>query len=508
MRTPLLFLLFAFLLTACGAPSEDTTPSGDHQDMVLLEVSSDPTVTFMVSVDVGSQDDPEGKEGLAALTATLLAEGATTENSWDAILEKLYPMASSYQVRVGKETTTLSGRTHRDNLEAFFGLFTDAYLRPAFTPEDFERLRDRQKNRLEKTLRYESDEELGKAALTSFVYRGTPYEHPELGHAAALDALTLDDVKSFYSTHYTRGNVTLALGGGYTQDLVDRFHSSLDLLGEGTTDQGSPPPPEPAAIKGFQVLLVDKPGADASISFGFPISVLRGERDFYALWIANSWLGEHRNSSSHLYQVIREDRGMNYGDYSYIESFPNGGFRQMPPTNVARHSQLFEVWIRTLPNAQAHFALRAALREVTDLIENGMSEEEFQLTRSFLSKYVLHFAPTTSERLGYAMDDRFYGIDGEGHLARFQEMMKSITREEVNAALKKHLQVENIKFALVTGEAEALKESLISGSPSPITYPTEKSARILEEDQSIGAFPFPVAEDAVEIVPVDQIFQD
>jgi zinc protease len=87
-------------------------------------------------------------------------------------------------------------------------------------------------------------------------------------------------------------------------------------------------------------------------------------------------------------------------------------------------------------------------------------------------------------------------------------MMKSITRDEVNAALKKHLQVENIKFAIVTGEAETLRQSLVSGAPSPITYPTEKSEEILAEDETIAAYPFPVAEDAVEVVPVDQIFQD
>ena len=67
---------------------------------------------------------------------------------------------------------------------------------------------------------------------------------------------------------------------------------------------------------------------------GAPIDVRRGSREWYALAVANSWLGEHRNSSSHLYQVIREARGMNYGDYSYIEAYPNGGQRSVPPTGA------------------------------------------------------------------------------------------------------------------------------------------------------------------------------
>ena len=51
-----------------------------------------------------------------------------------------------------------------------------------------------------------------------------------------------------------------------------------------------------------------------------PIGVARGERDFYALWIANSWLGETSNQSSQLFNVIREKRGLNYGDGLFDEA--------------------------------------------------------------------------------------------------------------------------------------------------------------------------------------------
>jgi len=501
-----LAVLAPLALTACDPAPSGHGAGAEPENVVLLPVESDPTVTFMLWFAVGTQNDPPGKEGLAALTANLIAQGATTENSWDEILAKLYPMASSYEVRVDKEMTTLSGRTHRDNLEAFFGLFTDAFLRPSFSETDFRRLRDEQRNYLEKTLRYSSDEDLGKAALTSFVFEKTSYAHPSEGTVGGLSNITLDDVRQFYTAHYTRDNTVPALGGGYSDDLVERFSSSLELLAEGQPE--TVPAATPPAFEGRQVLLVDKPGADASISFGFPIDVHRGERDYYALWIANSWLGEHRNSSSHLYQVIREERGMNYGDYSYIEVFSDGGENQMPPTNVARRQQIFEVWIRTLPNEMALFALRAALREVTDLIEHGMSEEEFELTRSFLSKYCLHFAETTEERLGYAVDDRFYGIDGAGHLALFREMMRSITRQEVNEALKKHLQVDDLKIAIVTGTAETLHQALVQDQPSPMDYASEKSVEILAEDEEISSFPLNISADAVRLVPVDEIFEN
>jgi zinc protease len=85
----------ALCAASCSAPDEETP-------VVLLPVPDDPTISFTVWFEVGSQDDPPGKEGLAYLTGALLAEGSTTENSYEEILRKLYPLASDYGVRVDK----------------------------------------------------------------------------------------------------------------------------------------------------------------------------------------------------------------------------------------------------------------------------------------------------------------------------------------------------------------------------------------------------------------------
>lgn len=495
MRGPLCILACCALISARPA-------TGDAP--VLLPVPSDPTISFMVWFKTGSQNDPEGKEGLAYLTAQMLADASTQNNPYEAILKKLYPLAANYNVRVDREMITLFGRTHKDNLDAFYTLFEDAYARPAFKQEDFNRIKSNTLDYLEKTLRYASDEELGKAALYHFVFDGTPYRHPPQGTVEGLRAITLDDVRAFYQSYFNRENAVVALGGGYSDGLVKRFQASLALLPEGKPV--GPPAVKPQPVRGLEVLLIDKPGADASISFGFPITARRGERDFYALWLATSWLGEHRNSASHLFQVIREKRGLNYGDYAYIEAFPEGGIRTKPPANVARRHQLFEIWIRTLPDQHAHFALRAAARELKVLVDNGMSEENFNRTKAFLTKYGLHFAETTMERLGYAVDDAFYGVEGS-HLQRFREIIPTLTREEVNAAVKKYLQYDNMKIAIVTGQAQTLKDALATDAPSPITYEAEKGPEVLEEDRHIQQFPLKIKEENIRTVPVDQFLQ-
>lgn len=504
--TAIVFVFAAAALAGCGGRGQAPSPTPTEDLKVLLmSVPADPTVSFSLSFAVGSQDDPPGKEGLAFLTGEMLADAATEKRSLDQILEALYPLASSYSVRVDRERTTLTGRTHRDNVAAYFELFSDAFLEPAFKAADFERVKNDAINDLENTLRFSSDEELGKAAFEDFVFRGTRYAHPSEGTVEGLRSVTLDDVRAFYKSRFTVASALVGIGGGYDDATVARFKAAIRELPAGAP--ASPPAIEPEAVAGRSALLIAKPGADASISFGFPIDVHRGERDFYALWIANSWLGEHRNQASHLFQVIREHRGLNYGDYSYIEAFPEGGHRSMPPVNVPRREQLFEIWIRTLPNDKAVFALRAALRELQGLVDHGLTQQQFELTRGFLKKYSLHFAETTSARLGYAVDDRFYRLDGEGHLARFRKLMDELTLDDVNGAIKRHLQTANLKIAIVTGDAPGLTAALTGGAPTPISYDNPKPPEIIAEDREIAAFPLGIAVDRVTTVPVAEAFE-
>lgn len=496
---------------AIGDPSIPAMPTliGDTlpQPPVLLPVPADPTVSIQLWFQVGSQNDPANMEGLAELTAAMITEGATRQRSYAGLLEALYPIAGSISAGVDKEMTVLRGSVHRDHASAFADLMVEVATQSAFTQQDFERLRDRAVSAIENDLRYASGEELGKATLMAMVHRGTRYGHPTTGKVRALKQLTLNDVKRFAAAFFTKEHCVLGMGGGYEPALVAKVNASLSA---GLPSAAVSPAPEvqPQPVQGRPVRIIHNPAAiGSSISMGVPIDVKRGSREFAALWLANSWLGEHRNSGSHLYQVIREERGLNYGDYSYIEAYPNGGRLSQPPQGVGRRSQMFEIWIRTVQPQHTLFALRAALREVELLRKNGLTQEQFENTKRFLRGYVLHFAESTQARLGYAIDDRYYGIDN--HLANFRKQLESLTLDEVNAAIRKHMSIENLAIAIVAKDGEALKKELSAGAPSPMTYGEKevKTSTILAEDAVIATWPLQISPSAIEVIPVDQAFQ-
>jgi zinc protease len=509
---PLAVALGAASLTAAGLAGQAARGTAEPPSIIALPEADSPFVAFNIWVKSGSASDPKGKEGLASLTASLMAGGATQAHPFKEILERLYPMAAGYGASVDKEMTNFTGRVHRDNLDVFYSLFRNALMAPAFREDDFTRIKSQRLNALERSRRYSRDEELSKDLLFWMAYEGTPYQHPPDGYVDSVRSITLDDVRGFYRDHYVRNNIVVGIGGGYPAGFDKRVRTAFDELPEGKVVAAPAPVPKPPS--GIKILLVEKDTDASAISLGFPIALLRGDPDFVPLLVANSYFGEHRNSVGRLYQSIRETRGMNYGNYSYIEAFPAGYATQQPRVNVPRRSQLFEIWIRpvslTAPgnlHDRTLFATRAAWFELQKLVDKGMTPADVETSKQFLRNYVGTWGATIGRRLGYGVDDAFYGIPKPGYLQTLKEAVDKVTPEQVNAAIKKHLQDDNMYLVIITKDAAALKQKLVSGSPAAITYAGERSAALLAEDKIISAFPIKVREQDITILPIDKVFQ-
>ena len=173
----------------------------------IVQKTELPQLTIKLLFDVGSAYDPKGKEGLAQLTASMIAEAGSKTLRIDEINKALYPMAGSFVAQVDKEMTALTMGVHRDNWPAFAAVVLPQLLEPGFRQEDFDRLRTSQLNALTLDLRSNNEEELGKEWLQNRVFAGTAYGHTTLGTVEGLGAITLDDVKGFARQHYTVGNL-------------------------------------------------------------------------------------------------------------------------------------------------------------------------------------------------------------------------------------------------------------------------------------------------------------
>lgn len=487
---------------ASFAPAEEVTGAAAEVPFVVLR-SPNQQLSLKFHFKLGSAADPAGKLGLASLAADMVTDAGSEAMTYDEITEALFPVAGGFSAFVDKEMTVFNGSIHKDNLEVWMDAALAQLLHPGLREEDFTRVREAHQNALVQDLRANNDEALGMHVLQAEVYAGTPYAHPPQGSVEGLESITLDDVRAFLAENYTLANLEVGLAGDVDEALETRLRRALSALPAGTPRERGPAPKGTMPL-GREALIVAKDTRATAISMGFPIEVTRSHPDFVSLWIARTWLGEHRSSMSHLYQRIREVRGMNYGDYAYIEAFPDGMGQFFPSANRARRAQLFEIWIRPVKPEHAVHATKIALHELEALVRDGLTEEEFESTREYLSKNVFVMTSTQSAQLGYALDSRFHGI---GEYTEFmRSKLASLTVDEVNAAIRRHLQTANVELVYVTKDTDALKAALLSSEPSSITYDAEKPAELLAEDALIGAEPLGLTEERVRVVPVADVF--
>ncbi|MEO7649093.1 MAG: pitrilysin family protein, partial [Bryobacteraceae bacterium] len=462
-----------------------------------------PLVHFRIVFLTGAAHDPAAKPGLANLTASLLSQGGTRELTYKQIVDAMFPMAAGIASQTDKEMTVFYGSTHVDNLEKYYAILRAMLLEPGWREDDFRRVKDDAVNYLRVGLRGNNDEELGKEVLYNMIYAVRPYGTHNVGAAGALEKMTVGDLQRYYQAHFTRDNLILGIAGGYKPAFLERMKKDFATLPMGAPAPREIPPPQKAGSA--RAIFVEKDTRSVAYSIGFPIDVKRGDPDYPALLVAQQYFGPHRVSGGRLFDRMREIRGLNYGDYAYIEYFPRGMFQFEPDPNLARQQQIFQVWIRPVPPPTAHFALRLALFELDNLIKEGLSRESFERTRSYVEKNINLLTKTKQAELGYAIDSLYYGITDYNSYVK--KALAKLTVKDVNAAIQKHLRMNDLRIAVVAKDCGQLVKDITGNKLSPMKYNSGKPEEILAEDKIVERWHIPLTAENVKIVPVNQVFE-
>jgi len=472
---------------------------------ILLPSKGAPLVSIRLLFSTGAVHDPVGREGLSALTGGLMVEGGAGGLSFREILDALYPMAAGIGVQVDREVSVIQGTVHRDHLDAYYDLVRRVVLEPRFDAADFERLREDQVNAITAGLRASDDEGLGKETLNAVIHEGGPYGRPVDGTVRGLTAVTRDDVVRFRRERFTRDRAIAAIAGDVPDRFVARVESDLGSLPSGGPDPARVP--EARMPEGIELTVVTKPCRAWAISIGHPIAVTRADDDFYPLFLAGSYFGEHRTFNGVLMNKMRSERGLNYGDYAYVENFVQDGTSTFPLPNTPRRAQAFSIWIRPVAPAYAHFAIRQAMRELRRLVEDGLTREAFEETRAFLLSYSRLWAQTPSRRLGYALDGAFYGR--RSLIDELADRLPRLDVGQVNAAIRRHLRADSA-FVAVVADPEGAPEFVdrfVTDAPSPIVYDTETKPEVLAEDGEVAVFPLRTSRASARILPAESMFE-
>jgi zinc protease len=406
----------------------------------VLSVSNDetPTVTLQVIFDMGQRDEPAGKAGLASLTAALMNEDSTQRSAAE-FSEALERIGASIGVSSSEYESVISVNTLAKHLDQAMALLMERLLQPAFTEEDFERLKSRT---MEGLLQAQKSGPALAGRATKAVLSGPthPLSYPDNGLPSTLAGVTLDEVKAFYAANIPRHMKGVLVSTSLPQQDIDRVMTPLGEL-----------PIEPAVraaldgqpeISGRTIYLVDKPGASqSSVRMAHPSVPFDAFGDYYLAKLMNFNLGGDFDSRINL--DLREEKGWTYGAFTTFS-----GGREYGNFQFA---------------AEIHQdATSAAITEVLGQIEmfarQGMTKEEFEYMQNAIGQSEALLYETPGRKLGLLGQALIYNLP-LNFRSQQRSLLRETNRETLNALASHLLHPENLAI-IVVGDAAKLRPQL------------------------------------------------
>jgi len=410
--------------------------------ILFIADNSLPRVSMTVLTKVGSRQDPSKKEGLNSLTAQLLEQGTQTKNAM-VLADELGQLGTELNVEPGDDYTIVAMDSLANSSDKLLSLFSDILMNPAFTDAEVARAKSQVVAQLQKKV--DNPSNYAGDAFDEFLFQGHPYANDSAGTIASVKKISKQDVIRHYLNYYRPNNSQMAVVGRFNKDYEEKVTEAFKKwAGKPIRDFSSP---ELKPIQGREMKLVSKPGLQqAQIRIG-EYGIRRADEDFLVLRLANVALGGE--FGSRLNQHVRDDLGLTYSIYSYFDARADRG-----PFIISTFTK----------NETVGKTVDESLKVFTNFVENGITENELKASKEqMLGQFPR--AIETADRLAYnVLILNYYGVP-LSYLQDFNKNVEALTLEQVNAAIKKHLDPQNLRI-LVYADAKKVASQLEAYKPT------------------------------------------
>jgi predicted Zn-dependent peptidase len=275
-----------------------------------------PTVSMALAFDAGYAADPKDALGTQALMVQSMDEGTRTLDSI-AFAEAQERLGASISAGFDADWSYAQLTALSPNLAPSVELLADFVRNPAFKPEDVERVRAQQLNRINSELSVPAG--IASRVIQPLLYGPDhPYGIPSpLGDPQAVAAVSSDDLAAFHRQWFRPDNARILVVGDTTlAELVPQLERSL---GDWQAPQGPRPSKDFGAMIPApqpRVVLVDRPNSPQSVISAGRVLDLKGTEDLVGLLGANEVFGG--NFLSRINMNLRETKGWSYGVRSTV----------------------------------------------------------------------------------------------------------------------------------------------------------------------------------------------
>lgn len=414
--------------------------------LLLVERHGTPLVSFSAKLRGGALGDPEGKEGLGALTLGLLEKGAGARDARQ-FAEAVDGVGGVLSLISGRESLDINGQFMSRDTGLMVELLSDMLLRPRFDQAELDKLRERRVSELAA----EKDGDLRGVIGTyfqAFHFGSHPYGRPAGGSESSLANIQRADVLAYAHDQLGGDRLILSVVGDFdSKQLAQRLEAALG--GWGRAAKPAPVAPAPPVSKARRVLLVDKPDATQTYFWAGNTGISRTDPARTDVGLANTVFGGRFTSL--INTALRIKSGLTYGASSMaLLSTQPGPFVISSYTKTESTGQALDLMFDVL----------------TQYRQQGMDET----TLASAKEYVLgQFPPTleTSQQLASKLSElAFYGLDASD-VDGFSTRVASADPARIKAAIQRVVPAPEELTLVLIGQASAIRD--VARKYGPVT---------------------------------------
>lgn len=364
----------------------------------------------------GSQNITAQNAGIESLMLDVATE-ASVSFPRNRMRNELSSMGTVISASENYDYSVLSFTSTRPHFDRSWQIFTDVVLRPAFTQDDFDLVR----NRKVSALRDDTDDpDTHLQRLQERVaYAGHPYLNRPQGTPESMSRLTLDDVRKYHQLMMQTSRLLLVVVGDLdVTEMRQRVTAAFGKLPRGNYR----PEPVPQLSFSKSSVEVTQRGLPTNYVQGLFTAPSLTADDIYPMSVASNWLRDR------VFEEVRVKRNLSYAPNAFLSS---------------QGANVGGIYVTAV---DANQAVSVMLDQIRRLQTEPISQQDItDVGSQFLTSYYLGQETNAAQAANLAE----YELLGGGWRNAFEMIsrLRAVTPADVQRVAQKYMR--NIRFVVI-----------------------------------------------------------
>lgn len=406
-----------------------------------------PLVQFEIQLKGGMLLENANKIGVSKLLAGLITKG-TAKKTPEEVENEIETLGATIYASANKEFITIQGNTLAKNYDKTMALVEEMLLEPRWDVKEFDLLKQSTLNQIE---RQQADpNSIASIAFDKLLYgENHILSYDNIGTTTSVNAITIDDLKTYYNNYCTPKITTVMAVGAITQGEVAKSLTSVNTKWS-QKDIQFPEITNAVAPVTSKVYFYDVPGAKQSvIKFGYP-ALAATDADYYSAGLLNYRLGSG-GFAAMLTQELRESKGYTYGIYSNFAG------------SVFKGPFIIGSGVRS----NVTYESVSLIKSILENYGKNFNDNDLEITKGYMIKSSARAFETIESKLNMLKNISNYNYP-DNYPKQHEEIVKAMTVDGIKTLAEKYIHPDKMIYLIVGDAATQLDKLEKLGFGKPI----------------------------------------